>query len=52
MILLIKENNIEAWATLTSLCKYHKEFKYYYLRGLKFPFTYKGYTFDKIKLRK
>lgn len=41
----------EAWGSLTGLCDKHPEFSYYYLKGKKFPFEYKGVKFTKVKYR-
>jgi len=51
MIVLQKNYEIELYTTLKSVVKFHKEFSYYYLRGLKFPFEYKGYSFKKMKVK-
>lgn len=50
MIVLQKDDEVELYTTLTNVVKAHKDFSYYYLRGLKFPFEYKGYSFKKIKV--
>ena len=42
--------DIEAWTTLTKLCKFHPEFSYHYLKRLNYPFTSHGWTFKKIPL--
>lgn len=47
MILIQKGEQIELWTALTKLCDAHKEFSYTYLVKFKFPFTYKGWTFEK-----
>lgn len=40
----------KAYKTLTVLCKDNPNFSYGYLKGLKMPFKYKGFTFEKTKL--
>ena len=51
IILLKKNENIEAYTALTKLCKDYKEFSYSYIKSKKFPFNYKGYEFLKIKVK-
>jgi len=51
VIILRKDDQYECWGQLVELCKYHKEFSYNYIKGLKFPFEYKGYTFFKVPYR-
>lgn len=50
VILLIHNEKIEVYNTLTGLCKIKKEFSYSYMKGLKFPFTYKKYNFIQKKV--
>jgi len=38
------------YTTLTALCKFNTQFSYQYIKGNKFPFEYKGYTFNKIEI--
>ena len=47
-IVLQREEKIEVWGSITDICNAHKEMKYSYVRGLKFPFTYKGVKFSKV----
>lgn len=51
VIILKKEDQLECWGQLVELCQHHEEFSYNYLKGLKFPFKYKGYDFIKIPYR-
>lgn len=51
IIVLIKENQLETWGSLTSLCDAHG-FSYNYLKRQKFPFTYKGIKFEKVPFKK
>ena len=41
-----KEDQMEAWKTIKSLCTKY-DFSYHYVKRLKFPFNYKGYSFRK-----
>lgn len=50
IIVLTKDDSIEVFTALTKICNIHKEFKYNYIKTLKFPFTYKGYKFQKLNL--
>jgi len=50
IILIIKGDSIEAFTTLTKACIANKCFSYHYLKGKKFPFTYGGYEFIKLKI--
>lgn len=53
MIILRDPNDIEkieAFTTLTELCRTHKWARYATLKEKKFPFTYKGWRFDKVKV--
>lgn len=47
VIVLIKSDHIEVWSKLTEVCKAHK-FSYTYLKGKKYPFVYRGITFQKV----
>lgn len=37
----------EFWTSLVLLCEAHPEFSYHYIKKNKFPFEYKGWTFEK-----
>lgn len=50
IIILSKDNVFEAWGSITEVCKAHK-YSYSYLKGKKFPFTYKGVRFEKVPFR-
>ena len=41
--------DVQAWSTLTECCKANEHFSYGYIKTLKFPFTYKGYEFYKVR---
>jgi hypothetical protein len=45
-------DRIEVFSTLSGLCKLHKWAKYHTLREKKFPFTYKGWRFQKIEVNR
>lgn len=51
IIILRKGETIETWGTLTEICEVHPEFSYHYLKGKKFPFEYKGWSFIKVNHR-
>lgn len=51
IIILEKNDLLEAWGSLTEICKEHG-FSYHYLKRKKFPFTYKGFNFIKVKYRR
>ena len=56
-IVITKGKVTETWGALTELCKahtssnYHENFSYQTLKDKKFPFTYKGWRFVKVKFR-
>ena len=50
VIIMQKEDQIEAWKSVTRLCDKYK-FSYHYMKRLKFPFNYKGYSFRKELIR-
>jgi len=39
---------MEAWGSLTDVCKYHTELPYHQLKVMKFPFTFGQFRFFKI----
>jgi len=49
VILITKEvgGATEIYTKLTVLYKHHPEFSYYYMKRLKFPFTHRGWLFEK-----
>ncbi len=49
VIVIESENKPEVYSTLTKLCEI-KGFSYHYLKGLKFPFKYKGLDFHKVNV--
>ena len=44
-----KEETVEAWGSLTRICKEYDCFPYHTLKVLKFPFTFSGFKFNKVK---
>jgi len=52
IIVLVNGEQVEAWGSLTELCKNHSEFSYHYLKARKMPFEYKGWNFYKVPFRK
>ena len=40
---------VEAWGSLTSVCKNHKAFQYHTIKKIPFPFNHKGFRFIKVK---
>ncbi len=50
VIIMQKEDQVEAWKSVTRLCDKYK-FSYHYMKRLKFPFNYKGYSFRKELIR-
>lgn len=51
VIILTKDGVAECWGSITEICRNHPELKYGYVKGLKFPFTYKGFEFKKVKFK-
>ena len=51
VIVIQKGDKIELWGSLIELCKAHDEFSYYTIRYKDFPFTYKGWDFNKLQYR-
>jgi len=49
VIVMQSEDEVEVWGCVTRLCLAHPNFSYHYLKGLKFPFSYMGWNFRKIK---
>ena len=49
VIVIQREDYQEVWGRLTKICKAHPEFSYHYLKGKKYPFEYKGWSFKKLK---
>jgi hypothetical protein len=44
-----KGETVEAWGSLTAICKNHKTFQYHTIKKIAFPFIHKGYEFIKVK---
>lgn len=51
IIVLLNGDIVEAWGSLTEICTHHPEFSYHYLKRQKYPFSYKGWRFEKVKFR-
>ncbi|GAB4165910.1 MAG: hypothetical protein Tsb0033_27840 [Winogradskyella sp.] len=53
VLILKKDNKLEAFTTLTKLCRSNPTlFNYGYLKGKKdFPYTYKGHEIFKMELK-
>lgn len=49
VIIIESDEHIECWASFPKLCRAHPDFSYEYVRRLKFPFTYKGWKFYKVR---
>lgn len=47
IIILSRGDLREYWSSLVLLCEAHPEFSYHYIKRNKFPFEYKGWTFEK-----
>ena len=52
IILLSKDDNTQAYASLTTICEHFKQFSYHYLKKQKYPFRSKGYTFNKLEIKR
>ena len=48
IIILEKEGMTELWGGITNACRAHSEFHYHSIKSLKFPFHYKGFSFQKV----
>lgn len=48
IIVIEKGAQLEAWGGVTNACRAHPEFRYHSIKMKEFPFTHKGYTFNKI----
>ena len=44
----MKGDQVEAWGSITQLCKAHPDIKYRAVNTKKFPFEHKGYLFKKV----
>lgn len=52
IILLITEEEIKAYSSLTTICEDYKQFSYHYLKRQKYPFRSKGYDFKKLTIKR
>lgn len=50
VIILEKGSVKEYFSSIPKVCDAHPEFSASYVRLLKFPFEYKGWTFSKVKI--
>lgn len=48
VIIIIKEDEVIPSGSLTAICENNPLFSYHYLKGKKFPFEYKGWSFRKV----
>jgi hypothetical protein len=44
-----KGESVEAWGSLTRICKEYPEFQYHTIKKNAFPFIHKGFEFIKLK---
>ena len=44
-----KNKTVEAWGSLTGICKNYPEFQYHTIKKIPFPFFHKGFEFRKVK---
>lgn len=51
VIVIWSEDALEVWGTITDLAEAHPDFSYSTLKSKKFPFTYKGWRFVKVKYK-
>ena len=47
MIVLSRDGRFELWSDMAKICRHHKEIKYGTITKKKFPFEYKGWTFER-----
>mgnify|MGYP000921801470 CR=1 FL=1 len=52
VIIIQREDEVEVYGCITKICLAHEDFKYHTLKGMKFPFEYKGREFKKLPYRK
>lgn len=52
IILLIHDNEILAYSSLTMICEDFPKFSYHYLKRQKYPFRSKGYEFKKLVINR
>jgi len=50
LIVAYKDKEVLTDTSLTKLCKQNTNFNYGYLKSKKYPFTYKGWQFEKRKI--
>lgn len=50
IIILSFDDKKECWGSIAEICRV-KGWSYNYLKRLKFPFTYRGINFEKVKFR-
>ena len=51
-LVIIKEDEVHVYGSLTTVCKNNKELRYHTLKDKKFPFVYKGWRFFKVEYNK
>lgn len=52
IIIQAPDLTIECYSRLTVLCREREEMRYHTLKKKKFPFTYKGWRFQKIEVNR
>jgi len=45
----LKNEKVEAWGSLTRICKEYPDFQYHTIKKIAFPFIHKGFEFIKVK---
>jgi hypothetical protein len=51
VIIISKGDELEAWGSLTKICREHKDFSYHNIKSMPFPFEYLGWKFQKVQYR-
>jgi len=49
VIIVKKDEQLEAWGSLTDACKNHPEMQYHTIKSKKYPFEHKGFKLIKLK---
>jgi hypothetical protein len=52
IILITNEEGTQAYSSLTTICEHYKQFSYHYLKRQSYPFRSKGYTFNKLEIKR
>lgn len=48
VIILSRGDEVDAYGSLTEICRKNKDFSYHYLKSKKYPFSYKGWEFNRV----